>query len=184
MQPSGNRYPAVFLDRDGVLNQSLIREGKPYSPRKVEDLIILDGVKEAISLLHKKGFVTVVVTNQPDVALGHLSSEMLSELHKLISEEIGVQYFYTCKHDDYEDCECRKPKIGLIEKASEDLNLDVSKSFMIGDRWKDIEAGQRAGCKCFFIDNNYSEQRPSLPFDTVTSLLEAARVITEGVNAK
>jgi D-glycero-D-manno-heptose 1,7-bisphosphate phosphatase len=110
--------------------------------------------------------------------------ELLSEFHRLISVETGIQNFYVCHHDDNEGCECRKPSIGLIRRAARDLDLDISKSFMVGDRWKDIEAGQRAGCSCFFIDNNYSERRPTPPFHTVTSLLEAAKIIAEGCNAE
>lgn len=184
MQQSGKLFRAVLLDRDGVVNRAINREGKPHSPRKVEDLAILEGVKEAVSLLHENGFVTAVVTNQPDISRGNLNFELLSEFHRLISVETGIQNFYVCHHDDNEGCECRKPSIGLIRKAARDLDLDMSKSFMVGDRWKDIEAGQRAGCRCFFIDNNYSERRPTPPFYTVTSLLEAAKVITEGLNAK
>lgn len=184
MQPSGKRQPVVFLDRDGVLNQSLVREGKPYSPRKIEDVVILEGAKEAVSLLHENGFVTVVITNQPDVARGDLSSNLLSEINNSISKEVGVELFYSCEHDDQDNCECRKPNIGLFKKAIQELDLDASNSFMVGDRWKDIEAGQRAGCTCFFIDNNYSEKRPTPPFYTVTSVLEAAKIIVEGSNVK
>jgi D-glycero-D-manno-heptose 1,7-bisphosphate phosphatase len=184
MRPSGKRRRAVFLDRDGVVNQSLIRERQPYSPRRVEELVVLDGVKEAVSLLHKNGFVTVVVTNQPDIARGYLTHEILLELHNFISQKTELTNFYVCYHDDNDDCECRKPKIGLFRKAEQDLNLDLSKSFMVGDRWKDIEAGQQAGCRCFFIDDNYRERRPSPPFHTVTSLLEAAEIIMEGLNDK
>lgn len=180
MQPSGNGKPAVFLDRDGVVNQSLIINGKPHSPRRIEDLVILNGVKEAVSLLHKKRFVTVVVTNQPDIARGHLTRETLSELHNAISQVTGISNFYVCDHDDHDACECRKPKTGLFSNAAQDLNLDLSRSFVVGDRWKDIEAGQRAGCMCFFIDGKYSERRPSPPFHTVASLLEAAKIIAEG----
>lgn len=184
MQPSGSSQPAVFLDRDGVVNRALIREHTPNSPKRIEELVILNGVKEAVSILHDHGFVTVVVTNQPDIARGLLSLDLLSSLQKVISIETGLQNFYVCIHDENDDCDCRKPKTGLIKQATKDLNLDISKSFMIGDRWKDIEAGQRVGCKCFFIDNNYREKQPTPPFYTVTSLLEAAIIITEGANAK
>lgn len=183
MQPSGNLQPAVFLDRDGVVNQSIIRDHKPLSPKSLKDLVVIDGVKEAIALLHEHGFTTVVITNQPDVARGNLTSEMLAEMHRSIARQTGLQYFYICIHDDKDRCECRKPNAGLITKAAKDLNLDIANSFLIGDRWKDIEAGQRAGCQCFFIDNSYSEQRPTPPFHKVTSLLEAAVFITGGKNA-
>ena len=135
-------------------------------------------------MLHEHGFITVVVTNQPDIARGYLTIEMVSLMHSEISRATGLQNFYSCFHDDKDNCECRKPNIGLMRKAARDLDLDISKSFMVGDRWKDIEAGQRAGCKCFFIDNNYSERRPTPPFHTVISLLEAAKIIAKGTNAK
>ena len=183
MQPSGTLQPAVFIDRDGVVNRALVREGRPFSPRSINDLVILDGVREAISLLHEHGFITAVVTNQPDIAQGHTTVEVVLELHKAISRETGLQNFYICSHDDKNQCECRKPNIGLFREAARDLDLDVSKSFIVGDRWKDIEAGQRAGCKCFFIDNNYSEQHPTPPYHVVASLLEAATIIVKGVNA-
>lgn len=180
MQQSGKLYRAVFLDRDGVVNQAINRGGKPHSPQKAEELIILNGVKDAVSLLHKNGFVTVVVTNQPDISRGDLSIELLSEFHRIISAETGIKNFYICHHDDKEDCECRKPRIGLITNAARELDLDLSKSFLVGDRWKDIEAGQRAGCRCFFVDYHYSERRPTPPFHTVTSLLEAVEIIMKG----
>jgi D-glycero-D-manno-heptose 1,7-bisphosphate phosphatase len=184
MRPSGKLQPAVFLDRDGVINRAIIHEQIPYPPRRPEELEILDGVKEAVSLLHNHGFITVVVTNQPDIARGVSTLDSVLNLHKEISSKTGLQNFYLCVHDERDECECRKPNTGLIKKAVLDLDLDVSKSFMVGDRWKDIEAGQRVGCRCFYIDNNYLERRPIQPFQRVTSLLEAAIIITEGINAK
>ncbi len=184
MRRSGNLQPAVFLDRDGVINRAIIYEQLPYPPRRLEELTILDGVKEAVSLLHNHGFITAVVTNQPDIARGVSTLDSVLDLHKEISSKTGLQNFYLCAHDERDGCECRKPNTGLIKRAVLDLDLDVSKSFMVGDRWKDIEAGQRVGFQCFYIDNNYLEQRPSLPFRRVTSLLEAAILITEDFNDK
>jgi len=184
MRPSGKLQPAVFLDRDGVINRAIIHEQLPYPPRRLEELTILDGVKEAVSLLHHHGFITAVVTNQPDIARGVSTLDSVLDLHKKISSKTGLQNFYLCVHDEHDECECRKPNTGLIKKAALDLDLDVSKSFMVGDRWKDIEAGQRVGCRCFYIDNNYLERRPIQPFQRVTSLLEAAILITEDFNAK
>ena len=184
MQPSGKLQPAVFIDRDGVINRALVHEGRPFSPRSINDLVILDGVREAVSLLHEHGFITAVITNQPDITQGHTTLEFVLELHKAISKETGLQNFYICNHDDQNQCECRKPNIGLIREATQDLDIDVAKSFIVGDRWKDIEAGQSAGCKCFFIDNNYAEKRPVPPYRTVESLLEAALIIVEGISAK
>lgn len=179
MLQSGKLHPAVFLDRDGVINRAIIHKNLPYSPKTMKDLVLLDGVIEAIAMLHKYGFITAVITNQPEIARGRSTLDSILSLHKKISLKTGLQNFYLCAHDDYDECECRKPKIGLIKQAEIDLDLDISNSFLVGDRWKDIEAGQRAGCRCFFIDNNYEEKPPSPPFQKVNSLLEAAMIITE-----
>jgi len=171
---------AVFLDRDGVINQALIYESRPYSPRKKEELVILAGVDEAVELLLAHGYLPVVVTNQPDIARGFTTFEHVSEIHKIISSQTGIQHFYLCMHDEQDMCQCRKPRIGLITNAARELNLNLNESFLVGDRWKDIQAGQNAGCCCFFIDNGYLEQKPEPPFHTVASLLEAVAYITEG----
>jgi D-glycero-D-manno-heptose 1,7-bisphosphate phosphatase len=184
MRPSGKLHRAVFLDRDGVINRVVIHKNLPYPPKTIQELVLLNGVIEAISLLHQNGLTTVVITNQPDVARGNSTLDSILVLHKKISLDTGLQNFYICIHDDFDKCECRKPKIGLIKQAALDLNLDVSNSFIVGDRWKDIEAGQLAGCQCFFIDNNYNERQPVEPFQKVDSLLEAALIITKEMNAK
>ena len=113
--------PAVFVDRDGVVNSALIRDGKPFPPRNIKDLVIIKGVKEAVCLLHELGFVMAVVTNQPDVARGHTTLDSILEIHKAIEIETGLHNFYMCVHDENDDCECRKPKIGLIKAAALDL---------------------------------------------------------------
>ena len=168
---------AVFLDRDGVVNLAYTRSGKPYPPKDLSQLVILPDVKESVKKLTKYGFVIVVVTNQPDISNGNSNFEIVNELHKEISSLTGIENFYVCPHIDSDNCKCRKPKPGLLLKAAEDLNLDVKKSYMVGDRWRDVGAGQSAGCKNFFIDYNYSEKRPVKPFVTVSSLLQATEII-------
>ena len=168
---------AVFLDRDGVVNLAYTRSGKPYPPKDLSQLVILPDVKESVKKLTKYGFVIVVVTNQPDISNGNSNFEIVNELHKEISSLTGIENFYVCPHIDSDNCKCRKPKPGLLLKAAEDLNLDVKKSYMVGDRWRDVGAGQSAGCKNFFIDYNYSEKRPVEPFVTVSSLLQATEII-------
>lgn len=168
---SGKR--AVFLDRDGVLNRALVRDGRPFPPRRPQDLEILPGVSEACASLRKAGFVLVVVTNQPDVARGTLSAEVLSALHEELVSRIPIDAVLWCPHDDDDGCSCRKPSPGLLLEAAERFSLDLRSSVMVGDRWRDVEAGERAGCRTVFVDAGYTEQRPEGPDLTVTSLAEA-----------
>jgi D-glycero-D-manno-heptose 1,7-bisphosphate phosphatase len=165
---------AVFLDRDGVINRAILRDGKPYAPTRIEDLEILPGVPEALSRLRGAGFRLVVVTNQPDVARGTQQREVVEAMNAQLAAALPLDEFRVCYHDDGEHCRCRKPKPGLLEDAARDAGLSLSDSFMVGDRWRDVEAGRRAGCTSIFIDRNYAEQRPEQPDVTVSSLPEAA----------
>ena len=178
MKQSGNLKTGIFLDRDGVINKAIIRDGLPYSPKGKDDFAALEGVGEALSIIYESNIVPVVITNQPDVSRGIVTRELIEWQHSRLREKFGIQHFYTCYHDDSESCECRKPKIGLITEASRQLDIDLKGSFLVGDRWKDIRAGQKAGCLCFFIDYQYAEKQPELPFQKVNSLLEAVRIIT------
>ena len=171
---------AVFLDRDGVVNLAYIRSGKPYPPKDLSQLIILPNVEDSVKSLTKFGFVVVVVTNQPDISKGNSSYEIVNVLHKEISSLTGIKNFYVCPHIDSDKCTCRKPKPGLLLEAAKELNLDLRKSYMVGDRWRDVEAGQKAGCKNFFIDYSYREKRPVEPFIIVSSLLQATEIILGG----
>jgi D-glycero-D-manno-heptose 1,7-bisphosphate phosphatase len=170
---------AVFLDRDGVINRAFELKGVPVPPRSLSDLQILAGVKKAIKLLNARNFIVVVVTNQPDVARGFVTQESVETINSYLGKELLIEHFYTCFHDDQQGCDCRKPKPGLLQKAAQDLDLDLHKSYLIGDRWRDIAAGQAVGSQCFFIDYKYSEKSPDLPFYRVESLLEAAQKILE-----
>jgi D-glycero-D-manno-heptose 1,7-bisphosphate phosphatase len=168
---------AVFLDRDGVLNRTLLINGIPKPPNTVDNVEILEGVKEAIQVLRRHGYVPVVVTNQPDVARGHATRIQVEAINNYIGTVTDIEYFYTCFHDDADRCDCRKPLPGLLLQAAKDLNLDTNRSFMVGDRWRDISAGLTAGCKVFFIDYLYLERYPEKPFTKVSSLIEAAHLI-------
>jgi D-glycero-D-manno-heptose 1,7-bisphosphate phosphatase len=170
---------AVFLDRDGVLTQSINREGKPYPPKVVSEVKILPGVMEALELLRSVNFELVVVTNQPDVARGTSTIKEVSEINSYISNLLDLEKFYICYHDDSDHCDCRKPKAGLLLKAAIELDIELTASYMVGDRWRDIGAGQAAGCGTYFINYNYDEPDPISPFITVTSLLGAAQHIQE-----
>lgn len=175
---------AVFLDRDGVLNRIRIENGKPCAPNSLNDFEIIEGVIESIKLLSEKSLELIVVTNQPYLSRGVISEKVLNSMHKRITRITGLKHFYICIHDDSDDCSCRKPRAGLLETASRDLGLDLTKSFLVGDRWKDIHAGQAAGCRCFFIDYGYTEKKPNPPFLTVKSLWEAAVTISELLNCE
>lgn len=168
---------AVFLDRDGVINKSLLVNGIPTPPRSLEQLQILPGVNEGLEILRKSEFELVVVTNQPDVARGKMPKRVVEAIHMNLEAELRIHHFYTCFHDDADDCQCRKPKSGLLKQAAGELNLNLQSSFMVGDRWRDISAGQSVGCRCFFIDNLLDERQPVAPFVRVSSLFEAAQLI-------
>jgi len=168
---------AVFLDRDGVLNRTVLVDGVPNPPSTLKEVEILTGVIEAIRILKDHDFVPVVVTNQPDVARGITTQSQVEAINEHIGVVTGIKHFYTCFHDDADLCNCRKPAPGLIHLACQDLQLSVSESFLVGDRWRDISAGQLAGCQAFFIDYSYSERRPKMPFRRVSSLLEASHLM-------
>lgn len=168
---------AVFLDRDGVLNRVVLVDGIPKPPKCIEEIEILPGVIDAIQILKKNNYLPVVVTNQPDVARGTTTKLHVDAINDHVGATTGINYFYTCFHDDVSECACRKPLPGLILQASQELGLDAPKSFMIGDRWRDIEAGQSAGCPTFFIDYSYNELMPKKPYTKVSSLMEATLLI-------
>lgn len=173
---------AIFLDRDGVINRAFIVNNRPTPPRSLVQLEILPGVLEAIAALRIYGFEIVVVTNQPDVAREIVSESSVIAINERIQELTGIEHFYSCFHDDNDDCLCRKPKPGLLELAAENLGINLKESYMVGDRWRDIEAGQRAGCSCYFLDYMYEEKSPQMPYVKVFSLSEAVRCIQEDLN--
>lgn len=167
---------AVFLDRDGVINRALIVEGKPYPPDPVGSYEILPGVPDALLRLQKAGFLLIVVTNQPDVARGKTPKQSVEAMHERLLTELPLDEILSCYHDG-DACECRKPKPGALFEAARRHGIELAQSFMVGDRWRDIEAGQRAGCACFFVDYTYREQEPRQPFRRVSSLAQAVDAI-------
>ena len=167
----------VFLDRDGVLNRAFVRQGRPYPPANVAAVEILPGVPEACAALRESGFRLIVVTNQPDVARGSASREEVEAINEALVKQLPLDDIRVCYHDDADGCSCRKPKCGLLRSAARDWHVDLSASFMVGDRWKDMEAGWRAGCRTVFIDYGYSEKRPTHLDCRVGSLIEAANWI-------
>lgn len=169
--------PAVFLDRDGVINRAFIRNGKPYPPQTFAEFEILDGVHDALQRLKDAGLKLVVVTNQPDVAKGTQRREVVDAMHDRLRVTLPVDAIMVCWCLEGTDCDCYKPKPGLLLEAAQELDLDLSKSFMIGDRWRDVGAGRAAGCFTIFLDRGYAEPLVEPPHAICIDILAAAGVI-------
>jgi D-glycero-D-manno-heptose 1,7-bisphosphate phosphatase len=175
-------YRAVFLDRDGVINRPLIRAGQPYPPRSLNEFEILPGASEACQILKKLGFLLVVATNQPDVGRGTLAREIVQAIHVWLSQQLPLDRVMTCFHGGlaYGDpCDCRKPLPGMLFRAAEELKINLARSFMIGDRWRDVECGLNSGCKTIFIDWGYNEHLKRDPHFRAHDLLGAAQLIDQ-----
>lgn len=172
---------AVFLDRDGVLNRAEVREGRPYPP-DLAGAELLPLVAEACAALKLAGFLLIVVTNQPDIARGTLDQAASRAVDDWLREELPIDDIRVCPHDDGDNCMCRKPRPGLLTDAAVDWRVTLALSTMVGDRWRDVEAGQRAGCRTVFIDRLYSERRPDEPDLVVGELAEAVPWIVERSN--
>ena len=165
---------AVFLDRDGVLNRAVVRDGKPYPPASVAELEIVEGAAAGMARLKNLRFLLFVVTNQPDIARGKQTLDEIHAMHTTLRQTLPIDEFFICPHDDRDGCQCRKPAPGLMFEARERYGIDLSRSFLIGDRWRDIDAGRVAGCRTVWIDCRYHERAPSAAPDArVLSLSEA-----------
>jgi D-glycero-D-manno-heptose 1,7-bisphosphate phosphatase len=172
---SAQLRPAVFLDRDGDLNRAAVRDGKPFSPSGVQELDLLPQVASSLLDLKAHGFALIVITNQPDVARGRQPRGAVEAIHQELASTLPIDDILVCYHDDADGCACRKPLPGLLLEAQRKHNIDLSRSFFVGDRWRDIDAGHAAGCKTVLIDYGYRERAPAQPPEaTVRSLREAA----------
>jgi D-glycero-D-manno-heptose 1,7-bisphosphate phosphatase len=174
--------PAVFLDRDGVINRAVVRDGKPYPPARLDDVKILPGAISSMQLLAKCGYVLIGVTNQPDVARGTQSREVVESINAMIQSRLPLHEVFVCYHDNIDNCDCRKPKPGLILQAAEKYGLDLSQSWMVGDRWKDIAAGHAAGLRTIFVDYHYTEVFQGTPaLFVVHDTLDLANIVLKGI---
>ena len=169
--------PAVFLDRDGVLNRTTVRGGTPYPPAGVNEVELLPGVVQALLKMRERGLRLIVVTNQPDVARGTQTRAAVEQINQFLAQRLAVDAFYTCYHDDADECPCRKPRPGLLRRAAQEHGIDLRRSFMVGDRWGDIAAGAAAGCTTLLIDMPYSQCHRCTPDFKVADLAAAADVI-------
>ncbi len=180
MPPSSLR-PAVFLDRDGTLNAQIIRQGKPYSPFILEEFVLLPGVIEGCAQLKAVGFVLVVATNQPDVGRGTQTQAMIESMHDRLRALVPqIDLIQVCYHggaDHGQPCECRKPKPAMLHTAATRLGLDLARSWMVGDRWRDVDCGHTAGCRTIFLDYGYDEKLRAQPDFVVKNFAAAVRII-------
>ena len=152
----GRRRPAVFLDRDGVLNRVVWRDGKPASPRRLEELEIEPTASGALAALKACGYALFAVTNQPDVARGRMPAEALEAIHAAMGAALPVEEIAACLHDDADACACRKPNPGLLLDLAERHDLDLARSWMVGDQDRDIACGRQAGCSTVLIAQSYN----------------------------
>jgi D-glycero-D-manno-heptose 1,7-bisphosphate phosphatase len=171
---------AVFLDRDGVLNIPKIVKNRSYAPLKFKEFRFYPKVKKNCNLL-KKYFLLIIVTNQPDVKRGKIKISELNKMHKKLHDEIKYDDLYYCKSLNKKS-KFRKPNPGMLLKAINKYNINLSKSYLIGDRWSDIEAGNKVGCKTIFIDRNYKEKKPNKFDFKVKSFSMAAKFILHDKN--
>ena len=174
---------AVFLDRDGVINRARERDGKPYPSASLSEFEIFSEVPEACRRLKQAGFLLVVATNQPDVGRGTLKREAVEEIHAEMRRRLPLDGVEVCYHpgQGLSDCDCRKPRPGMLLHAASELNIDLTRSWMVGDRWRDVDCGHAAGCRTIFIDRGYAEELKQQPDFRVKNLLEAAEIIVAEV---
>jgi len=167
---------AVFLDRDGVLNRVFVRNGKPYPPATLDDFVLYDGVYDAIERLRNGGFAIVVATNQPDVAEGRQRRDVVDSMHARLAAAIrpdAIKVAWTRDPARY------KPAPGMLLEAAAELGIELSLSFMVGDRWRDVDCGHAAGCRTIFIDRGYSESLNDVPDHTCGDIASAVDWILE-----
>ena len=176
--PAKGGTRAVFLDRDGVINRPLIRDGKPYPPGSLQQFEIYPDVARACVALKDAGYLLIVATNQPDVGRGTQSRAVVDDMHATMCRRLPIDRVEVCYDPGHgEGSEFYKPAPGMLLRAARELNIDLPASFMVGDRWRDIDCGAAAGCQTIFIDRGYNERLRCQPHYTVSSLLEAVQLI-------
>ena len=179
MTETNVKNKAVFFDRDGVLNHLVERNGSFYSPQKFEDFHIVDEAKEVVHIINEMGFLTIVVSNQPDISRGKLKQSELDKMTDKLFEKVSVDDVFYCIHDNDNDIGCRKPAPGLFHTAQKKYNIDLNKSFMIGDTWKDVEAAKNADISMILINKDYNQDLENVI--RANSLPEVVSLIKNGI---
>lgn len=179
------RRRAVFLDRDGVLNRPVVRDGRPFPPARVDEFELYPDSVSACAQLKAAGFLLVVVTNQPDVGRGTQSRETVEAMHSTMRAAIpsldAVEVCFHAGAAQGEPCECRKPKPGMLLRAAAAWNIQLSESFLVGDRWRDVDCAHAAGCRAVFIDHGYGEALRETPEFAVANLSDAVSAILQAI---
>jgi D-glycero-D-manno-heptose 1,7-bisphosphate phosphatase len=173
------RRAAVFLDRDGVLNDAVVVDGRPRPPASVADVRISRGVREACRMLREAGYLLIVVTNQPDIARGTAARDTVDAINDHLLRELALDAVCVCPHDDTDGCACRKPAPGLILNAADRFGVDLARSVLVGDRWRDIAAGTRAGVRTVWVQCDYREPAPEAPDHVVDCLAAAVPLLAQ-----
>jgi D-glycero-D-manno-heptose 1,7-bisphosphate phosphatase len=174
--------PAVFFDRDGVLAREIVRDGEAYAPTSIDDFRLVHEAADAVRRIKAAGALAIVFTNQPEVARGLLAPQTLEAMHRLLREQVAVDDVITCPHDDAARCACRKPQPGMLRAAAERWGVDLTASFVIGDRWRDIEAGRAVGAYTVLLERPYSACTTA---DAVAqSLTDAVAIVLERLNRR
>lgn len=174
----------VFLDRDGVLNVPTVIDNKAHAPLSLKDFSIVPGAPAAVERIRDAGFPVIIVTNQPQIATGSLQWDALHAMHTMLQAQVAVDDIFVCHHEDSERCTCRKPKPGMLEEAAGKWRLDLSRSYLIGDTWRDIEAGRAAGCYTVLLDRPYSgPSEPECRVDTLAQAVDHILSLENGVSA-
>ena len=178
--PMSSLKPAVFLDRDGVVNEVVFRDGQPASPRTLEESILGEEIEEAVKRLKAAAFYVFVITNQPDIARKKLEAIVLEQMSETIRQSLPIDDILVCPHDNSDNCTCRKPLSGMLISLATRWQIDLCRSFMVGDSWKDMAAGKGAGCQTILIERHYNTGTES-DFK-VASLLAATDIILNLTN--
>lgn len=177
-RPQNNKMNrAAFLDRDGVVNRAIIREGRAVAPRSLEDFHFMPGIHVLTEKLRQAQYKIIVVTNQPDVFYGYVDRATVDEMHRIVRHELQIDDIRVCFHIDAHNCDCRKPKPGLLLSAAKDFDLDLRQSFIIGDTGRDMDAGKAVNCRTILLDGGYAQEHLENADDVIHSLYEVGDLI-------
>ena len=169
------KIKAIFFDRDGtIIKTKISKDKKPIAIKSLNECKMFNSTKKILNKL-KKNYLIFVITNQPDVARKKNSKKNVNEINKYLKNQLPIKKIYTC-YCDNNKCKYRKPNIGMLKDASKKYKIDLKKSFVIGDRWRDIEAGKKAKCKTIFIDKKYSEKLKSKPDYLIKKLNQLKKI--------
>lgn len=170
------RNKAVFLDRDGVINEVIFRgSDKPIAPWSLEEFKVIKGLNKPLTKIVELGYFLFVISNQPDISKGLVDIPTVESMNSIILDKLPITKIIYCPHEDYHNCSCRKPKPGMLITLSEEYNINLLSSFLIGDNWKDIEAGKTAGCKTILLERKYNKSVKA--HFAIKSLIDVLKII-------